>query len=121
MVGSAVSQTNVLKKATRRFHFCVGNVDTSASAKDIQEHVSKFIQKINSVDEIQIKSKKHKLFKVCVDDTYESLMLNPANWPSGIRIKRFNFPKTEAKPVSVNKDGPNSEQNNATENVEMDS
>ena len=57
LVGHAVSQTNVLKKATRRFHFCVGNIDTLASPKDIQEHVSKFIQKINSVDEIQIKRK----------------------------------------------------------------
>ena len=48
-------------------------------------------------------------------------MLYPAYWPSGIRIYGFFFPKTEAKLVSVNKDGPNSEQNHATENVEMNS
>ena len=48
-------------------------------------------------------------------------MLNPTNWPKGIRIKRFYFPKKETKPVTVNKDGPNSEQINATENVEMNS
>ena len=88
MLGSDVFQSNVINKATRRFHFCDGNLDASTNAKYIQEYVPKLIEKINSVDKIEIKSK---MFKVRVDDNYGSLILNPNNYPNELGVKRFFF------------------------------
>ena len=105
VIGNSKSENVQIKRAIRRFHFCVGNFHSDTSIDEIHEYVSNFATKLLSVDEIELKHSYYKVFKVCVEDTNEQEMLNPANWLDGIRVRRFHFNKkgiTDTNPTTSN-------------------
>ena len=105
VIGNSKSENVQIKRAIRRFHFFVGNFHSNTSIDEIHEYISNLATKLLSVDEIQLMHSFHKVFKVCVEDTNEQEMLNPANWPDGIRVRRFHFNKKDiidSNPTTTN-------------------
>ena len=94
IIGAKTNGSGSIVRAINRFHFCVGKFKINTTTDQIKELVKEVCNgnEALEVEEIELKHDYHKLFRVCVEDKFNENMQDPAQWPEGIKIKRFFFP-----------------------------
>jgi hypothetical protein len=74
--------------AIRNFHYYVGFWNKNTSEEKVIEHINKFAI-VNKIEELNTEGKYYKSFHVEVNDCYNDKMIDPSNWPTNVKIKRF--------------------------------
>ena len=95
LIGSRVGSD--LFAAPRKFHYCVSKVRPDFDTSRLKDYIGDFLtgsKQDIEVEEIPLRHNTYyRMFKVSVLNTFDSDMKNVLNWPCGIEIKRFFFPK----------------------------
>ena len=94
VVGQSVQAKN-LKRAIRQYHYYVSNWDKETRTEDVEVHLKSFLNCQFEIEAINLNHSRFKAFRVSVDDSQEEVIVNPQNWPEGIYVKRYYFPRNK--------------------------
>ena len=100
VVGQSL-QTKNLKRANRNFHYYVSNWDAETKDEEVFSHLKSFITGYFEIESIKLNHTRFRAFRVTVDDSQEQVMLQPQNWPEGIVVKRYYFPRIKTSDTNT--------------------
>lgn len=75
-------------KPQKLFDYYTGFWSLDSNEASVAEYISKFAN-VESINELKTKGGYYKSFHFTVNSVYMEKILDPDNWPDGIRIKRY--------------------------------
>jgi len=97
---SSVRRSNITaaKKLYKKAIFCIDNVSTSCTVKDISAFVSDLAVDVLSCFEVKPRRRRHETsvsdrtaFRLCINDNHRDRLLNATAWPEFITISEWYF------------------------------
>ena len=106
VIGTARSRISDLKAAGRPFYFYVGQWDLNTNVEKMKRYIESFATVLEVVELGTKRSYRYfRSFKVTVESYYSNNMLNPENWPSGVKVARW-FQRNNGKDINKAKKSP---------------
>lgn len=90
------SQNGTRKGATRIYHYYTGFWHIDNSIEDVSNHIKSFAH-LEEIEQLNTENKYYKSFHIQVFSTESEKILDPVNWPIGVRVKRFFEAKDKSK------------------------
>lgn len=86
-VGTGMSSQ--LKAASRPWYIYTSNWSCDTKTSDLVEHLKTFGVEVDAIEELEVKSKRYKSFKVTCDSKFRQNLESTGTWPIGIVARRF--------------------------------
>lgn len=109
VVGASVSAD--LKGAVKMYEYYCGFWSTKTDKISVSEFINKFAV-VTNIEELDVKHYHYRSFHVSVSSEFNDKMIDPNNWPTGVRVKRFFLPKVNRN-TSDEKHAPKKSYNNS--------